>query len=193
MGSRSGARTAIPVATRPSRPHHSRLTGSDPEGLTWEGASGIAPWGGHGDAAIPLAFARGRGAGRGLGRGSSRGGRTPDLTRGRRHGERRRPRSDAPECALGASARRQVRSSGGMSVEIRAAIAHVEGSQARRWAATHADAEQLLPLTLPSPLLLRPGCALGEHGERDAERYAANFRSLMASKSCTPPPTRLVV
>jgi len=23
--------------------------------------------------------------------------------------------------------------------------------------------------------------------------YAANFRSLMASKSCTPPPTRLVV
>ena len=45
------------------------------------------------------------------------------------------------------------------------------------------------PLTLtPSPFRRRMG-----RGNEPATSHAANLRSLMASKSCTPPPTRLVV
>jgi hypothetical protein len=34
---------------------------------------------------------------------------------------------------------------------------------------------------------------LSPEGRGDGTRYAENLSSLMASKSCTPPPTRLVV
>jgi hypothetical protein len=55
-----------------------------------------------------------------------------------------------------------------------------------------------MPLTrLAAPSLLRSYGGLATlsplRGAREKHQLAANFISLMASKSCTPPPTRFVV